>query len=328
MKYLVNSLSLRARWAMPSLGSMGHISTILVPIRYSHYNSKANSERPKMTIPLIHKLKRQGIPISMITAHDYISGMLAEKAGVDIILVGDSLSMVAMGHPNTNEIELDEMIYHTRAVSRAVASSFLVADLPFGSYEISPEQAFESACKMVKKGFAEAVKMEGGIELVPTIRKLTSFGIPVLGHIGLTPQRQSSLGGFKVQGKTVKSALSILEDAKAVQEAGAFAIVLEAVPDRVASLISDKLSVPTIGIGAGAGTSGQVLVQLDMLGGFDAFVPKFLKKYSNYLETNVNAIKKYSDEVKAKQFPSSDYSYSIKDEEFEMLKDAILEKRD
>lgn len=299
--------------------------TGLTFIRYSHYNVKTNETRPKVTIPLIHKMYRQGTPISVITAHDYMSGMLAERAAVDMILVGDSLSMVAMGHPNTNEIELDEMIYHTRAVSRAVQSSFLVADLPFGSYEISPEQAFASAAKMVKKGFAEAVKMEGGAELAPTIKKLTSFGIPVLGHIGLTPQRQSSLGGFKVQGKTVKSALSVLRDARAVQEAGCFAVVLEAVPDRVATLVTEKLSIPTIGIGAGPGTSGQVLVQLDMLGGFDAFVPKFLKKYANYLETNVNAIKEYSGEVKENKFPGPDHSYTIKDEEFELLK-AALEK--
>lgn len=295
-------------------------------VRYSHYNAasiEGKDARPKVTIPAIRKMYRNKEPISAITAHDYISGIMADRAGVDVVLVGDSLSMVAMGHANTNEIDLDEMIYHTRAVARGVESAFVVADLPFGSYEVSPQQAMASAIKMVKKGFAEAVKIEGGRELAPAIKQLTSFGIPVVAHIGLTPQRQSSLGGFRVQGKTVASAVSVLEDALAVQEAGAFMMVIEAVPDKVGKLITDKMSIPTIGIGAGPGTSGQVLVQLDMLGGFDGFVPKFLKKYANILETNVKAMRQYSDEVKQRSFPSSEHCYAIKDDEFAKVKDAL-----
>jgi 3-methyl-2-oxobutanoate hydroxymethyltransferase len=298
-------------------------------VRYSHYNLQPNPNgppvRPRMTIPQLRKLWKSKTPISMVTAHDYVSGMLADRAGVDMVLVGDSLAMVAMGHESTSEIELDDMVYHTRAVARGVKSAFLVADLPFGSYEMSIEQAFASAVRMIKKGSAQALKLEGGRELAPTIKKLTDFGIPVVGHVGLTPQRQTSLGGFKVQGKTAKTALSILDDALAMQEAGSFLIVLEAVPDRVGQLITEKLNVPTIGIGAGPGTSGQVLVQLDMLGGFDTFVPKFLKKYANYLETNVNAINTYHQEVKDKQFPTSEHCYTINDEEFEKFT-ALVEK--
>lgn len=215
------------------------------------------------------------------------------------------------------------MIHHCRAVARGATSAFLVADLPFGSYGRSPEQTFDSAVKMMKRGKADAVKIEGGKELVPSIKKLTTMGIPVLGHIGLTPQRQSSLGGFKVQGKTADSALSILEDAFALQEAGCFAMVLEAVPDRVGELVTQRLSVPTIGIGAGPGTSGQVLVQLDMLGGFDSFVPKFLKRYANYLDDNVRAITQYRDEVKSHQFPQKEHCYTIKDQEFEKFQETV-----
>lgn len=217
------------------------------------------------------------------------------------------------------------MIHHARATRRGVKSAFLVADLPFGSYEISPEQALSSAIKMVKRGLVDAVKLEGGVENAETIKKITSKGIPVLGHIGLTPQRQVSLGGFKVQGKTAASAESMLQDALALQEAGCFAMVLEAVPPQIASLITKRLSVPTIGIGAGPDTSGQVLVFLDMLGGFDGFSPKFLKKYSNYLEINTSACAQYVKEVKERSFPEPQHCYTMKEEEVEKFKQ-VLEK--
>lgn len=217
------------------------------------------------------------------------------------------------------------MIHHARAVRRGVKSAFLVADLPFGSYEVSPEQALESAIKMIKRGLVDAVKLEGGIENIETITKLTSKGIPVMGHIGLTPQRQTSLGGFKVQGRTAVSAESVLKDAIALQDAGCFSMVLEALPAPIGGLVTDAISVPTIGIGAGPRTSGQVLVQLDMLGGFDGFTPKFLKKYSNYLEINTKACAQYVREVQSGQFPEPEYCYTIKDEELEKFK-VILEK--
>ncbi|CAN6647785.1 3-methyl-2-oxobutanoate hydroxymethyltransferase [Trichomonascus vanleenenianus] len=292
-------------------GDMGKIGR-----RYSHYLNESPS-RPKMTIPGLRKLYRQGTPITMLTAHDYISGRIADEAGVDMVLVGDSLAMVALGYKDTNEIGLDEMIHHTRAVSRGVESAFLVADLPFGTYGKNGDQTYESAVAMVKRGKTEAVKLEGGIEIADQIAKITALGIPVCGHVGLTPQRQSSLGGFKVQGKTAATAMSVLRDAIALQEAGCFAMVLEAVPDRVGELVTSKLKVPTIGIGAGPGTSGQVLVQLDMLGGFDSFVPKFLKQYANMLDHNRAAIREYSEEVKQRQFPAKPHCYTINDREFE-----------
>lgn len=269
-----------------------------------------------MTIPQLYSLYAQKTPITVLTAHDAISARIADQAGTDVILVGDSLAMVAMGHEQTHEIELEDMVYHTRAVARGNKSAFIVSDLPFGSYETSVEQGVASTVRLIKHGGAEAVKFEGGRELVPLVKQLSSFGIATMPHIGLTPQRQIATGGFKVQGKTAESALQLLRDALELQDAGATFFLLEGLPDRVASLITSKLSVPTIGIGAGPGTSGQVLVQLDMLGGFDTFTPKFLKKYGNYLEANTNAIKEYNAEVRAAEFPAKQHCYNIKDEEF------------
>lgn len=261
-----------------------------------------------------------------MTAHDYISAVLADRAGVDIVLVGDSLSMVALGYENTNEITLDEMIFHAKAVSRGTRRCFRVADLPFGSYELSPEQAAATAIQMIKRGDMNAVKMEGGRETYDTIKKITTMGIPVMGHIGLTPQRSSSLGGFKVQGKTAASAESIIQDALALQDAGCFSIVLEAMPAPIGELVTQQLNIPTIGIGAGPNTSGQVLVQLDMLGGFDGFTPKFLKKYSNYLDINTEAIKGYVKDVKEGSFPEPQHCYTMKEEHVEKIKEIVQEK--
>lgn len=261
--------------------------------------------------------------LKVLTAHDYISAKIAEQAGVDVILIGDSLSMVALGYDNTNEITLDEMIFHAKAVARGSSRSLRVADLPFGSYEVSPEQAMSSAIQMIKRGGVQAIKIEGGKENVETIKKLTTMGIPVMGHIGLTPQRASALGGFKVQGKTASSAESILQDALAIQQAGCFAVVLEATPAPISELIQQQLDIPIIGIGAGPNTAGQVLVQLDMLGGFDGFSPKFLKKYSNYLQINVSAVKQYVKEVKHHQFPEPQHCYAIKEEVVEKFKQVI-----
>lgn len=218
------------------------------------------------------------------------------------------------------------MIYHAKAVSRGSKSCLRVADLPFGSYEVSPEQAAASAIRMIKRGDVHAIKMEGGVEQVGTVRKLTAMGVAVMGHIGLTPQRQASLGGFRVQGKSPAAAESILRDALALQDAGCFAVVLEAVPSPIADLITQKLKIPTIGIGAGPHTSGQVLVQLDMLGGFDGFTPKFLKKYSNYLKINTEAIEEYNKEVKERQFPEPEHCYNVKQETVDSFKKLLEEK--
>ncbi|KAI9702889.1 MAG: hypothetical protein M1836_008103 [Candelina mexicana] len=273
--------------------------------------------RKRITINTLRSLHQKQEPITMITAHDFPSAHVADAAGMDMILVGDSLAMVAMGMEDTSEIVLDEMILHCRSVARATNAAFTVGDLPMGSYEIAPEQALESAIRIIKEGRVQAIKLEGGIEMAPTIAKITTAGIPVLGHIGLTPQRQNSLGGFRVQGKTTASALKLLEDALAVQAAGCFAVVLEAIPAEVASLITRKLEIPTIGIGAGNGCSGQVLVQIDMSGNFPPgrFLPKFVKQYGNVWGESIQAIECYRDEVKQRAYPASEHTYPISKDE-------------
>ncbi|TVY93297.1 3-methyl-2-oxobutanoate hydroxymethyltransferase [Lachnellula willkommii] len=275
------------------------------------------AHRKKVTLDSIRTLYKKGEPITVLTAHDFPSGHVADVAGMEIVLVGDSLAMVAMGMEDTSEVLLEEMLLHCRSVSRAAKTSFVVGDLPMGSYEIAPEQALESAIKFVKEGRVQGVKLEGGIEMAPTIKKITTAGIPVLGHVGLTPQRQNALGGFRVQGKTSASALKVLEDALAVQEAGCFAMVVEAVPAEVAALITKKLSVPTIGIGAGNGCSGQVLVQIDMTGNFPPgrFIPKFVKKYGDVWSESLKAIEMYRDETKSRAYPALEHTYPISKEE-------------
>lgn len=247
----------------------------------------------------------------MLTAHNYPSALIAQEAGVDMILVGDSLAMVSLGMPDTSEITLEEMIIHARAVSRAATRSFTVGDLPMGSYEVSEGQAMTSAIRMIKEGRMRSVKLEGGKEMAPTIRKITQAGIPVCGHIGLTPQRQNALGGFRVQANTPEKAFDLLEDAMAVQDAGAFMLVLECIPPDVAEVVTDALKIPTIGIGAGSRTSGQVLVQIDMLGVRppDAFMPKFVKKYSDEWTRSLSALQQYKAEVVDRSYPAPEHCY-------------------
>lgn len=285
--------------------------------------------RKKVTLNTIRTLYKKGEPITMLTAHDFPSGHVADVAGVEIVLVGDSLAMVAMGMDDTSEVLLEEMLLHCRSVSRAAKTSLIIGDLPMGCYEIAPEQALESAIRVIKEGRVHGIKLEGGIEMAPTIKKITTAGIPVLAHIGLTPQRQNSLGGFRVQGKTSASAMSILEDALAVQEAGAFAAVLEAVPAEVAGLITKKLSIPTIGIGAGNACSGQVLVQIDMIGNFPPgrFLPKFVKKYGDAWGESMKAIEAYRDETKSRAYPGPEHTYPISKEALAEFESA-LEARD
>jgi 3-methyl-2-oxobutanoate hydroxymethyltransferase len=263
----------------------------------------------------MHKRKE---PITMLTAHDFPSAHVADAAGMDMILVGDSLAMVALGMEDTSEVRLEEMILHCRSVARGAKSSFLVGDLPMGSYEISKKQALESAIRVMKEGRVHAVKLEGGAEMAGQIRKITTAGISVLAHIGLTPQRQNALGGFRVQGKSTTGALKVLEDALAVQEAGAFGVVLEAVPADVATLVTNKLSIPTIGIGAGNGCSGQVLVQVDMLGNYPPgrFLPKFVKKYGDVWSEAARAIETYKAEVKDRSYPAPEHTYPMPKEDF------------
>jgi len=262
----------------------------------------------------------------MITAHDFPSGHVADAAGMDVVLVGDSLAMVALGMEDTSEVLMEEMLLHCRSVSRAARAAFTVGDLPMGSYEISPEQALQSAIRFIKEGRVQSIKLEGGLEMASTIEKITTAGIPVLGHVGLTPQRQNALGGFRVQGKTSAAAVKVLQDALAVQKAGCFAVVLEAVPAEIASLITQRLSIPTIGIGAGNGCSGQVLVQVDMSGNFPPgrFLPKFVKQYGNVWAESMKAIQTYKTEVKNRAYPAPEHTYPIPQEELEQF-ERILE---
>lgn len=264
-----------------------------------------------------------------MTAHDFPSAHVADHAGMDMMLVGDSLAMVALGMEDTSEVLMEEMLLHCRSVARATKAAFTVGDLPMGTYEIAPEQALESAIRMIKEGRVKSVKLEGGIEMAPTIAKITHAGIPVLAHVGLTPQRQNSLGGFRVQGKSTAGALKLLNDAFAVQEAGAFAVVLEAVPAEVASIVTKKLSIPTIGIGAGNGCSGQVLVQVDMSGNFPPgrFLPKFVKKYGDVWGESMRAIQAYKEEVKSRAYPATEHTYPMPKEELSEFERLIGENR-
>ncbi|PYI05143.1 putative 3-methyl-2-oxobutanoate hydroxymethyltransferase [Aspergillus sclerotiicarbonarius CBS 121057] len=297
-------------------------------IRWSSYSAPQGPHadpRKKVTISKLQSLYRKNEPITVLTAHDFPSGLVADAAGIDAVLVGDSLGMVALGMEDTNSVTIEEMLVHCRSVTRAVKSAFLIGDLPMGSYEVSTEQAVRTVIKMVKEGHVNAVKMECGAEMAPTIKRITEAGIPVIAHIGLTPQRQHSLGGFRVQGKTVAGAVKVLQDALAVQEAGAFMILVEAVPAEVAAIVTKRLRVPTIGIGSGNGCSGQALVQADMTGNFPPgrFVPKFVKTFADVWGGSIRGIEEYKRQVKTKAFPDADYGYEISEEELAKFKDCV-----
>ncbi|KAI1174372.1 3-methyl-2-oxobutanoate hydroxymethyltransferase [Nemania sp. FL0916] len=286
---------------------------------HSPLGTSPDPARKKVTMGVLRSMYRKNVPIAMMTAHDFPSAHVADAAGMDMILVGDSLAMVALGMQDTSEVTVDDMLLHCKSVVRATRAAFTIGDLPMGSYEISPEQALTTAIRFVKEGRVQGIKLEGGKEMAPTIKKIVDAGIPVLAHVGLTPQRQNALGGFRVQGKTSKGAMRVLEDALAVQEAGCFAMVVEAVPAEVASILTKKLSVPTIGIGAGNGCSGQVLVQIDMSGYFPPgrTIPKFVKQFGNVWAEHLRALETYRDEVKSRQYPASEHTYPIAKEELD-----------
>ncbi|MDQ4074708.1 MAG: 3-methyl-2-oxobutanoate hydroxymethyltransferase [Chloroflexota bacterium] len=279
--------------------------------------------RKKITILDLQKKFEAGEPIAMITAYDYPSAILAEKAEVDIILVGDSLGMVVHGFETTLPVTMEMMLMHCAAVARGRSAAFLIGDMPFGSYEVSTEEAVRNATRFLQEGGVDAVKLEGGIEVADVVRAITRAGIPVQGHIGLTPQSVSKLGGFRVQGKSAASARRLLDDALALQEAGCFTIVLEAVPDRVAAAITERLSIPTIGIGAGPGCAGQVLVWHDMLGLFDRFLPKFARRFENAGEAIQRGLAAYVEQVRNRAFPASENSFTIEDEEWEAFQQGL-----
>jgi len=264
---------------------------------------------PRITIQDLLRKKEQHQKITMLTAYDYPFAQIVDEAGLDCVLVGDSLGMVVQGLENTLPVTMDEMIYHTRLVTRAVKNALVIGDMPFMSYQASVEDGVRNAGRFLKEAGAAAIKLEGGAEAAALIRALTKADIPVMAHIGLTPQSIHRMGGYKVQGKTKKAASRLLEEAHIVEDAGAFAVLVEAVPGALAKKITAALSVPTIGIGAGPYCDGQVLVLHDVLGIFDRFVPKFVKRYANLREDALAAIRGYRDEVEKGLFPSEKESF-------------------
>jgi 3-methyl-2-oxobutanoate hydroxymethyltransferase len=264
---------------------------------------------PKITILDIAKQKAEGRKITVLTAYDFPTAQIVDEAGIDIALVGDSLGMVVQGIDSTLPVTMDEMIYHTKIVSRAVKTSLVVGDMPFLSYQADKTEAVRNAGRFLKEAGAEAVKLEGGVAVAETIRAIVAAGIPVMGHVGLTPQHVHALGGHKVQGRDEATREKILGDARAVQEAGAFAVVLEAIPTALAREIRGILSIPTIGIGAGPHCDGQVLVLHDLLGLFDRFTPKFVKRYATLKKEALRAVKEYKQEVESGVFPSEEQGF-------------------
>jgi len=264
---------------------------------------------PKTTVLDIYKKKAEGKKITMLTAYDYPMAQIVDQAGIDMILVGDSLGMVVQGVSSTLPVTMDEMIYHTKMVARAASSAMVVGDMPFLSYQTHKAEAVRNAGRFLKEAGAEAVKLEGGTQMAEAIRAIVNAGIPVVAHIGLTPQYVHTLGGFKVQGKDEAAREKVLADARAVEEAGAFSVVLEAIPAPLAKEIHGILHIPTIGIGAGPDCDGQVLVIHDLLGLFDRFTPKFVKKYANLKDVALKAVKEYKQDVENGKFPSEEHSF-------------------
>ena len=263
----------------------------------------------KITVNDFIKKKSEGRKIVMLTAYDYPFARLADEAGMDALLVGDSLAMVVQGLETTLPVTMDEMIYHTRMVSRGAENAMVIGDMPYMSYQVSVEEAVRNAGRFIKEGGAQAIKMEGGSEVCDRIEAFTRSEIPVMAHIGLTPQAVNRMGGYKVQGKSDEARKKLLQEAKAVEDAGAFTLVLEAIPMDLAKEITESISIPTIGIGAGPHCDGQILVLHDVIGLFDRFVPKFVKRYAELKDDAVTAIEKYRKEVESGQFPTEDHSF-------------------
>lgn len=273
----------------------------------------------KNTAATFAAAKAKGEKLSMLTAYDYSTAKLEDESGINGILVGDSLGNVVLGYEDTVSVTMEDMIHHGAAVARGAKNALVVVDMPFMSYEVTVEEAVRNAGRLMKEGRAGAVKLEGGVRVAEQIRAIVKAGIPVMGHIGLTPQSINVFGGFKVQGKGEEAARALLADAKAVEEAGAFAVVIEAVPAALAQMITDAVSIPTIGIGAGAGCDGQILVYQDMLGMFSDFTPKFVKRYANVGEVMREAFANYAAEVASGAFPAEEHTYKIKDDVLEKL---------
>ena len=276
----------------------------------------------RVTINDIREMKLRGEKIAMLTSYDYSTARIVDRAGIPLILVGDSLGMVVLGYENTLPVTMDVMIHHSRAVVRGTEHALIIGDMPFMTYHISVEDALRNAARFIQEAGTQAVKLEGGVTVADKVKRMVECGIPVMGHIGLTPQSVNQFGGHKVQGKSVEVAKRLLDDALALEQAGAFAVVLESVPARLAALITERVSIPTIGIGAGPGCDGQVQVINDLLGLFSEFVPKHAKQYAKLLDIMTKAIGEYQAEIKAGVFPTKEHSYIIDSAVLEELKAA------
>lgn len=273
--------------------------------------------KKKVSVLDLKQMKQEGKKFTMVTAYDYTSASIVNASDVELILVGDSLGMVMMGYDSTTGVTMEEMIHHIKPVVKGAPNTFIVGDMPFGSYNVTIEKAIENANRIMKETGCDCVKLEGGVEFADTIASIVRAGIPVMAHLGLTPQTTAQLGGFKVQGKDLKTANKLIEDITAVSKAGAFAAVVECVPSQVAKVMSESVDIPIIGIGAGPDVEAQVLVTQDMMGMYDKFTPKFVKKYSNIRDIMIKVYNEFSSEVIRGSFPSSEYSFNIKIEGLE-----------
>jgi len=284
----------------------------------------ADASRLPMTLPRLAEKKRLGEPLVMVTAYDYPSALAADKANVDLVLVGDSGAMTVLGYPSTVAVTLDELLVLAKAVRRGLSTPFMVADLPFGSYEVSDEQAVATAFRFIKEAGADAVKLEGGGEVsVARARAIVQAGIPVMGHVGLTPQTSTALGGYRAQGRTAEAASEVARQALALQEAGCFSVVFEAIPSAVSEAVMPKMDTLVIGIGAGPATDGQVLVFHDLLGIREGRGARFVQRYADILDEMVAGVEAYADDVRTKRYPGPDHGYSIPDEELARFRRAL-----
>jgi 3-methyl-2-oxobutanoate hydroxymethyltransferase len=288
-------------------------------------STNSNEERKKVTIRLIQAMKTRHEPISMLTAYDYPTALVMDQTGVEIILVGDSLGMVELGYDSTLPVTMDEMIHHSKAVSRGAKYALLVGDMPFMSYQASTAEAVRNAGRFLQEAGMNAIKLEGGSERAETVRAIVNAGIPVMGHLGLTPQSVHKLGGFRPQGRDAEAAFKLLQDAQTLQEAGCFSLVLESIPGKLAELVSQCLDIPTLGIGAGVGCDGQVLVTHDMLGLFERFTPRFVKQYANLAGEMRRAFTAYKADVKLRTFPAPEHTVEMSDDEWHCLEEKIAQ---
>jgi len=274
----------------------------------------------RVNVNQIREMKRKGEKIAMLTAYDYSTARIVDEAGIPLVLVGDSLGMVVLGYESTIPVTMTEMLHHTKAVVRGTKKAMVIGDMPFMTYHVSVEDALRNAARFIQEAGCQAVKLEGGVNVAEKVRRIVECGIPVMGHIGLTPQSINAFGGFKIQGKTPEAAAKLLKDATALEEAGAFSVVLETVPTPLAALITEQIGIPTIGIGAGAGCDGQVQVINDLLGSFSDFVPKHAKQYARLNDIMSNAVGQYLDEVKNGKFPTEANSFSMDESVLASLK--------